>query len=587
MSNRTPEEAPAPTVPTSPLVAENVNYLWAQLLFGEWARLGLAEAIVCPGSRSSPLAIAAARTAGLGVVSVTDERCAGFIALGSAKRSGRPVVVVTTSGTAVANLLPSAVEASMAAVPILLVTADRPSELRDCGANQAIDQTRIFGGYSRWSFELPAPSIDVDPAFVLSTADEAWVRAGGPIPGPVHLNCAFREPLAPSAGLLPELSPRLRAWARGHAPFRSEPASCVAAPGGASEATTDDLRVLVLAGDGSSDAAAIAASLGAPLVADATASGPAERVACADVVVAALADERCAALAERLLPDVAVRLGGAIASKRLAQLAADTPRLLVERRVARQDERHAATEVLPANPAEALRGWAADREFAALWRQVGAIADRAVEKAVAATRELTEPFVARQLPRHGRGGLLVVGSSMPIRDVDMFQPLDATVRRVLANRGASGIDGLVSTAVGAALDGTPTTLLLGDLSLLHDLGGLGNVRLAKAPLHVVVVNNDGGGIFHFLPLASEPAASQHFEQLFGTPHGRTFRHAAAMFGLGYRKATSRAEASAAFAELDSAEGPLLVECVTDRATNVATHRAIQRAVADALAKEFA
>ncbi len=577
----------------NPIEAENVNYLWAQLLCAEWKRHGLQHAIVCPGSRSSPLAIAAARTGGVRITVVTDERCAGFIALGIGKTTRTPALVVTTSGTAVANLLPAVVEASMSGVPMLIATADRPPELRECGANQAIDQSGIFGSHVRWFFEMPAPSLEVDPAFVLSTADEAWARANRAFCGPVHLNCSMREPLAPSAGAMPSLSDRVRRWAANDRPWRVE-AQTRDRVEHESMAIAEGQRVLLVAGADAFGVADEPERSTVPLLADITASRagsrPRSAVAMPDVVLAALGDPRCAALRVRLQPDVVVRVGGAITSKRVQELASGAPRLIVERTIARQDDRHAASEVVASGSAglsASLRGMQDSTGYGALWRSVGKIAATVASAAIDAQSALTEPFIAHTLPPHCRGGTLVVGSSMPIRDVDAFSTGETPgVSRVLANRGASGIDGLVSTAVGAALSGERTTLLLGDLSLLHDLGGLANVRAAAHPLHVVVVNNDGGGIFHFLPIANSPGAADEFERLFGTPHGFTFEHAAAMFGLTHRKVTTKRDAVAAFQAMRDAREPMLVECVTDRTTNVAAHRAIQAAVADALAREF-
>jgi 2-succinyl-5-enolpyruvyl-6-hydroxy-3-cyclohexene-1-carboxylate synthase len=561
----------------NPLAAENVNYLWAQLLFAEWRRLGVAHVVVCPGSRSSPLAIAAARVPSLRTAVVIDERCAGFVALGAAKASGLPAAVVTTSGTAVANLLPAAVEASMSGTPLLLVTADRPPELRECGANQSIEQARIFGAFARWSFEMAAPSVDVDPAFVVSTANEAFHRATAWPRGPVHLNVALREPLAPTAGPLPSPGDRLRRWADGSAPWRVE--SRIRRASDAPPLDVRGRRVLVVAGAGADGPES---SRELPLVADVTCQ-PAASIPCADVLLAALADARLGALRARLTPDVAVRLGGPLASKRLGEFVALAPELVVERAPARQDDRHAATRV---GGLTSLAG-DADPDFAALWQAASTVASRTVDRLLDGDGALTEPWLARTTALRMRRGPLVVGSSMPVRDVDMFWPGErARATQVIANRGASGIDGTISTAVGVASAlQAPTTALLGDLSALHDLGGLANVRQPGAPIDVLVVNNDGGAIFHFLPIASEKAASPHFERLFGTPHGLSFEHAAAMFGLRYVRAATRAEALEAFAT--EPRQSRLLEFVTDRATNVDAHRAIQHAVADALAKEFA
>lgn len=576
----------------SPLEAENVNHLWTQLLFEEWRRLGLRRVIVCPGSRSSPLALAAVRTAGLEVHVAFDERCAGFMALGCAKVGGQPCAVVTTSGTAVANLLPSAVEARMSGVPILFVSADRPFELRACGANQTIEQDDLFGRQVRWSVQLPAPSPEVDPWIVLSTADEMWARAMAPPCGPVHLNASFREPLAPVRGPKCDVPQRIRVWWKSERPMRRESRIVQHSDAPDANAAVEGARrLLLIGGAGRDELGRVAEDLRSPLLADVACGSDALDVAvpAADLVLAALTDERCAKLRDRLRPDLVLRLGGPIVSRRVNDFAASTDRLIVERTIERHDERHAASVVVPI-------GWrpragpGGGPEFRDLWRRVGVAAAAAASghfSGISDEEPLSEPIIAHELPRFAREGILVVGNSMPIRDVDAFRPREASVERIVANRGASGIDGLVSTAVGSALSGRPTTLLLGDLALLHDLGGLAYVRAAPAPLHVVVVNNDGGGIFHFLPIASAEGAAEHFERLFGTPHGFDFAGAAAMFGLAHRQVRTVGEARRAFALLPDAEGPTLVECMTDRRENVPFHRAVQRAVADALARAFA
>ncbi|MDZ4830949.1 MAG: 2-succinyl-5-enolpyruvyl-6-hydroxy-3-cyclohexene-1-carboxylic-acid synthase [Phycisphaerae bacterium] len=594
----------------SPFDAENTNYLWAQLLFEEWKRLGLRHAIVCPGSRSSPLSIAAARTAGLHVTVATDERCAGFIALGVARSSGAPAAVVTTSGTAVANLLPAAVEASMRRTPILLVTADRPPELRECGANQAITQPGIFGVYARWSFDMPCPTSEIESTFVLSIADEAWRRATDSMTGgPVHINCMLREPLAPTRGdVRASMSSALTAWAAGADPWRAAP---VGAEISATSATIampaiegGRVRGLIVCGDTDehggigSTIAQWAHLSGWPILADCGAdvryAKPPLLVASADAALAGVAGT---ALGEALVPDIVLRVGGAVSSKRIQQLVARAGCVIsVRHRGQRFDDRHQARVELDEHTYdEALElllvelAKRRDDSYAARWIAVGAGADGAIDRALSNDNELTEPWLARALCRARAGHhRLVVGNSMPVRDVDSFLPSDALPNRISVNRGASGIDGLVSTAVGHAI-GTPTmpvTLLLGDLALLHDLGGLANVRRAPTPLHIVVINNDGGGIFHFLPIADDASASPHFETLFGTPHGFSFEHAAAMFSLNYRRVTAKSGATSALAELATATRPMLIECVTDRRTNVAAHRAVQAAVAAALVKEF-
>lgn len=577
--------------------AENRNVLWAGLLVEELVRqsIGRPLIIVCPGSRSSPLALAAGRLAERAeVVVAIDERCAGFIALGAAA-DGREPIVITTSGTAVANLMPACVEASASERPIVFLTADRPAELLDCGANQTIRQRDLLGGFVRWAHELPLPNDLVDASVVLSIADEARHRARFPVPGPVHLNVPLREPLAPT----PEpyaVTPcaRLESWAADPAQvWRTIPRERRSRitgdePGIALLAQARRGAIVAGAGCDAKATAALAKAIRWPVIADI--GGGLRTTGNGDVVVSLpdlIWSEGPETLRERLRPDVLLRVGGPMSSKRLNQsLLAEVPTVLLRSGATRFDDRHSAAAEIDGGPADLLAlapAWHPSGVLAD-WRVAGAIAESQLSKALADAppdAPIDEPWLARTLlAALPPWSTLVLGNSMPIRDADLHAAGDGP-ERVVVNRGASGIDGLVSTAVGAALSGRPTTLLLGDLSLLHDLGGLANVLPTKAKLNIVVVNNDGGGIFHFLPVAEAPGAQADFERLFGTPHGLRFEAAAAMFGVRHTRATDRASARSAIAGL-SAHAPQLVECVTDRRTNVAAHRRVRERMAVAL-----
>ncbi len=574
--------------------AENLNVLWAGLLLEELVRqsIGRPLIIVCPGSRSSPLAISAGRLAERAeIVVAIDERCAGFIALGAAA-DGREPIVITTSGTAVANLLPACVEASASERSIVFISADRPAELLDCGANQTIRQRDLFGGFVRWVYELPQPSERVDPSVVLSIADEARERARLPARGPVHLNMPLREPLAPTSepyAIAP--SDRLVSWAANPSEvWRSIPQvrRCrIAGDERGIAILAASRRGAIVAGAGGDAAAtlALARSIRWPVIAD-IGSGL-RTMGSSDVVMKApdlVWSESPEALRERLRPDCILRVGGPLTSKRLNQsLVGEVPTVILRSGATRFDDRHNAVAEIDGSAADLLAfapQWHPSEALDA-WRLAGSIVEPLLARALSELPEhdgLDEPWIARavvsELPDHAT---LVLGNSMPIRDADLFAPGDRP-GRVIVNRGASGIDGLVSTAVGAALSGRPTTLLVGDLSLLHDLGGLANVRSTGANLNIVVVNNDGGGIFHFLPVAEAPGARDGFERFFGTPHGLSFEAAAAMFGLRSTRVADRASARRAIAGL-SAHAPQLIECVTDRRTNVEAHRRVREQVA--------
>ena len=577
----------------------NLNHLWAALLVEELVRQGTTFFVVCPGSRSTPLAVAASLNPRAEVLVHWDERAAAFVALGWGKATGRPAAVVTTSGTAVANLLPAAVEARQAGMPLLLLTADRPPELRETGANQAIRQPGLFATVARWETDLGTPSADVDPAFVLTTVAEAVARARDG--GPVHLNCPFREPLAPTSDGAdgPALLARLGDWVDGHDPY-TRPLHPASRPevGDLAHRLDTVARGLVVLGpldatdtDTAPAAVEIADRLGWPLMVDLLSGARLGR----DGTAADLA-----LLSERLraeLPEAVLQFGGRPTSKRLARWIADARPALyvhVHPRAERIDPDHRVTHRLVGPPgplalalAEALHAQVDRGPSPEAWRTrwvAACAAARAAANAVLDASDLSEPQVARTLARSlPKGGGLVVAASMPVRDLDAFAEADGRGVVVAANRGASGIDGTVATAAGFARGrGLPTALLIGDLALLHDQTSLALLRDGP-PVVVVAVNNDGGGIFHQLPVARPDALdADTFERLFGTPHGLGFADAARQVGLAYHAPTTRAAFEATLAEAIASGGSALVEVRTDRAEQAALRRDIARAVSEAV-----
>lgn len=521
-----------------------------------WAELavcGVTEVVVSPGSRSTPLAVTARNQEGLRVTVQIDERVAGFCALGMAKASGRPVAVVCTSGTAAANHLPAVVEAHHSGVPLVVCTADRPPELRDAGAGQTIDQVRLYGDHVRWYAETPC-DFD-DPDYFARLAIRAATTAGaGPNPGPVHLNWPFRKPLEPQGPI-----PRIRA-ASGRPVVPVHPLV---------EADVDAVRRLegrrglIVAGAMDVDDAGAAAIVGFaeaagwPVVADAGSQlrGRGPMVLDGAEWVLGRAD---------LAPDVLVRIGGPPCNRTVIDFVAScgaVSRLLVDPRRRWEDPSFGWTEALASDPV-ALLGTAAnqmasaDDAWTVSWIEAAADAWDRVETLLngdGRTRDVTnaygvtasfpdrwgllEPLLAATLLRAMPSGTaLYASSSMPVRDVTSFWPSDALPRRVLVNRGANGIDGVISSALGAALAlGQPVVALVGDVALLHDIGGLLAASLSSADLTVVVPNNDGGGIFSLLPVA-ERGSDVHFEELFHTPHGVSLGDLAKGMGVGYRQA---------------------------------------------------
>jgi 2-succinyl-5-enolpyruvyl-6-hydroxy-3-cyclohexene-1-carboxylate synthase len=577
----------------------SLNTIWAQAVVQELVRGGVAHAVVAPGSRSAPLALACAdATPALRLHSVIDERTAGFFALGVALETGRPAAVVVTSGTAGAHLLPAVMEAWAAHVPLVVLTANRPWELHGFGAPQTVPQENLFGRFARAAATLGAAEGTSAALTHLRAVVARAVSVSQTAPrGPVHLDVPFREPLVEGAGAseVAGLSP-LALEGRG-GPFLASPPACRQPPEGALgelrrrlAGTEKGLVVVGPRAEADGLAAAVvglANSYGYPVLADAASNIRWSRfgrvVGHADVFL------RSDALAAALRPDVVLRLGGGLTSKRLGQWldAAGAETVLLAEADTVVDPGHSARlvltgdlvatcTVLTASPSSAARR----APWAEAFLEADARADAALARAFAETGRLTEPQLAHTvvsaLPE---GARLVVASSMPIRDVDSFAPSSANAFRVLSNRGINGIDGTLSTALGvAASSGAPTVALLGDLAFLHDLGGLLIARRCSLPLTVVVANNDGGGIFSFLPVAG---VGEPFEALFGTPHGLDLTHAARLFGAHHVRVQTAAELTSALAT--GLKGGLhLVEAkLPDRAANVTLHQTLAERAARA------
>lgn len=549
-------------------------------LVDEWVRTGLTEAVVAPGSRSTPLALALAADGRVRVHVHHDERSAAFVALGVGLASGRPAVLLCTSGTAAANFHPAVVEAHQAEVAMIVCTADRPPELRDVAAAQTIDQLRLYGSAVRWFADVGVPD-DAAAATWRSLAARAVADATGPVPGPVHLNLAFREPLVAEPGPLPPARPDGEPWHR----------SAVGAPAldvdlDALAAALDAQRGVIVAGAGAGDPAvvhALAAALGWPVLADPRSGARTPDPTAIAAFDALLRHERFAA---DHAPTVVLRLGRPPASKVLAGWIARAAPTEVQVAITPgwvDPDRRVAWRVVadPTALCRALVGrvrGASGTPWRARWTRAEAAAQAALDGELASHDEPTEPGVARTLVRClPEGATLVVSSSMPVRDVEWYGPTRSGLA-VLANRGANGIDGVTSTAVGVALAAAgPTALLIGDVAFLHDANGLLGARQRPIDLVIVVVDNDGGGIFSFLPQATA-LAGERFETLFGTPHGVDPIALAAAYGVPGVEIGAIDELAPALV----GTGVRLVRVRTDRARNVEVHDALHRAVAAAL-----
>ncbi len=567
------------------------TYLLLRAFCQELVRCGVTDACTSPGSRSTPIVLSLARTPGLRAFSHVDERVAGFFALGLAKRTGRPVAVTCTSGTAAAELAPAVIEAAEARVPLIVLTADRPPELRDVGAGQTIDQIKLYGAAAKWFVEVGTH--DATPERVrwmrALACRAVWTTLDGR-PGPVHLNLPLREPLVLSEPL-PQQDP-CRARPDGR-PWVSHP--IVPAPDPLPQVGRvgpgPSPRTVVVAGRDERDPAlgeaiaAFAAAARCPLLADPLSGarrGP-NAIAHYDAL---LRDDR---LASELRPQLVLRIGDLPTSKPLRTWLAslgDAEQVALDAEGAWHDPAGVVSRRIAANLRATLAVLApehrdaGDPAWLARWRA----ADRAAAETIAATLgdELSEPRVAAELVAAlPSEATLFTAASMPIRDLETFAAArtDPAPPRILANRGANGIDGTVAAALGAAAAGDgPVVLHIGDVALAYDLGALLSARRLDLPLTIVVVNNDGGGIFHFLPVAGEGA---DFEQHVATPHGLDFEQAAALYGARHAHVRDVATLRGELARSLETGGVTILEVRTERDANVALHRRVWDAVAAA------
>lgn len=600
--DRSEPQLPSRTVNGGPgaeaMTQADVQAAFCATLVDEWVRCGIAHAVVCPGSRSTPLALAIAAEPRMKLHVRLDERSAGFSALGIGMATGAPAVVVVTSGTAAAELHAAVVEADLAGVPLVVCTADRPPELRDVGAPQTIDQIRLFGRAVRW-FDDPGVPADSARSSWRSLACRAVAesRGGMAAPGPVHLNLAFREPLVGSAVI------------GGVEAGRPDGAPWHQVLGGDAELTQAWIRALVdggpldparrgvvVAGEGCGDPVGVldaARALGWPVLAD-----PRSGLRVDDPLVIATADAlvRVPEFAEAHRPEVVLRLGARWASKVVAQFLAEGDQFIVEPTDQWTDPERTADHLVRCRPEALCRGLAhhlagrlrPDTRWLESWTAGEATVRQVLEEQLALGAGSGEPALAFHLWRALPAGVdLMVSSSMPIRDLEAFGLPRHDPPRVFSNRGANGIDGVVSTGLGVALASGPTVVLVGDLAFLHDVSALVGPATDRPPLIIVVADNGGGGIFSFLPQA-DTLDERSFEQLFGTPQQQDVARVAA--GFGWPVEVIDATTTSGLAGLHEGVSRLVATgtagvlhvVLPDREANVVEHRRLHEAVADAL-----
>ncbi len=574
----------------------NANTALASAFAEELARCGLRHAVLSPGSRSTPLALALWRQAEIETSVIVDERSAAFFALGAAQATGAPVALLCTSGTAAANYHPAVCEADHAAVPLLVLTADRPPELRGVGSGQAIDQIKLYGDSVRWFCEVGSHEADDDGLLHLrSTACRAFAAARGePRPGPVHLNFPLREPLAPTLveGAVTATDP-LALAGRGErpltavTPYDDEPSTFLLEE--IAKHIGESRAGVIVAGrqldpELREPLAHLAAVAGMPILAEPTSQlrcGPHDRSHVVTTYDLLLRDE---AFREAAAPDLVLRFGELPTSKPLRSWLAESgaDQIVVDPHAGWHEPTRRAAALLRADPTELAAGWAArlgeERESPRLWLDAESAAREAIAAELSSHEEPTEPGLQLALgDTYADGELVYTASSMPIRDQETFLPSNEADVAYLCNRGANGIDGLISSGIGAAhATGRSTTIVTGDLGLLHDIGGLAALRETDATVRIVVVDNDGGGIFHFLP-QDDALDRDEFEALLGTPRGVSAARAADLFGLPHRRLDSLAGLPEAMAA-----GTGLIEIPVDRQANVDLHRRLADRVAAAI-----
>lgn len=585
-----------PTTRWSTATPPNANIAFCELLLSEFARAGAAHICICPGSRSAPLAIASRRVPELRPWVHLDERSAAFFALGLAKASCRAVVLFCTSGTAAANFYPAVIESWYGRVPLIVLTADRPAELREWGDGQTIQQTHLFGNHIRWFAEVPLPEANET---ILRTVRSIGARAAaiaqGTSKGPVHLNLPFREPLTPEPNEEEMRELKKMSFSSGiradsfskQVPEQTIQELC--------QLVKERTQGIILCGEHSSgheygkEIARFANITGWPVIADPVSQlrfGPhTERtplISTGDLLL------RGPGFRKRMAPGAIIRIGATLTGK-AARLWALEQRgcrhVLVDEQQRWHDPDHLVTDFLTCDPTELFQQLSnvlvkdsfvrEQRAWFETWVMAEQIAKETLSKEFTENSRLLEPVVGNSLVACLPDKCdLFLASSMPIRDIDSFAPLLTKSIRVFSNRGTNGIDGVISSALGVAGDnnfrenGRQTVLLTGDLTFLHDIGGLLTASRNQLALTIIVINNDGGGIFSLLPV-SQYSREADFENYFTTPHGLSFESAAELYGIDYLKVESLSSFKSALDDIGDRSGTRIIELVVDRQASVA------------------
>lgn len=574
----------------------NINHLWGKLIIEELVRCGVDYFCISPGSRSTPLVMGVAQNPQASSFVHYDERGLSYHALGYASASGKPVCVIVTSGTAVANCFPAVMEASKKKIPLIILTADRPPELRNTGANQTIDQVKIYGDCARFFFDMPCPAKDIPVEMVLTTIDQAVYRSKSGIPGPVHINCMFREPLVPSIikeSWKPDLT-ALKQWAQGELPFTSYKFYEKSLSSGTLKNISLEIskinKGIIVVGklrtrNEEKSVLKLAERLNWPVFPDISSglrqkSGAEQLIHFFDQLL--LSPDALGKYA----PDGVLHLGGRMTSQRLqAFIQGAKPKryIMVLNHPLRNDPTHQVTLRVDSSVEKfceaALRFIKPrkDKGYVLSLRKVSDKISKIIDKHSKKQCFLNAPALINsicKLTPHKAG--LFLASSMSIRVMDMFAWPNDKFFAIGANRGASGIDGTIASASGFAKGiNSPCVLLLGDLAFLHDLNSLSLLKSIKHSFVTIILNDDGGGIFSFLPVAGYPEV---FEKYFVAPHGLSFEAAGKMFGIPYYKPESYNDFADIYKGSLKENGASIIEISLNRQENLETIKSLQRQI---------
>jgi len=576
--------------------AANLNIFWSSLIIEELIRQGCNYFCISPGSRSTPLTVAVAQNKKAISRIFYDERGASFHALGYARATGKPAVLICTSGTAAANYYPAIIESCQDSVPLIVLTADRPPELRAAGANQTIDQVKMFGNYVNWFFELPTPDANISPQFVLSTINQAYFKSMHSPKGPVHINCMFREPFFSENELpLNDISSNLKESIKPYTTFQFTENNILPDSDLIKKINTFD-RGIIIAGkmDNHSDSKAVyklAEKLNWPVFADITSGlriGTDSELIIEHFDLALLSNS----FKNSLKPEMVIQFGKRFVSKRLQNFLNELKPenyFVIDDHPDRFGPTHIVTDRIVGNISKFCENLVPsikdniDKNWIENIYKVNNSINELINNEFGSRSDLSEITTARIISKNiPQNSNLFLASSMPIRDMDMFAIKSNNNISIAANRGTSGIDGTIASAIGFAEGNeSAVTLVIGDIAFIHDLNSLHQLVSSKYPVFILLINNSGGGIFSFLPIANQKDV---FKEYFSTPHTLTFESAADLFKLKYYNPKSTTELISNYQSANNEQKSAIFEITTDQEENFNLHKNFYNKVIESLEK---